>query len=154
MAGKTTAKKGTSATAAKASTGFTAGERAAMKELLKERRAAATKEEGEKAVLAAIAKMPTSDRTMAKRIHAIVTETAPQLSAKTWYGMPAYADGDGKVVCFFRDAAKFKTRYATLGFEDAAKLDDGNMWPVAFALKDLSTADESRIRTLVKKAVG
>ncbi len=134
------------------SKGFTAEERAAMKERILEEKAAAKKANGESAVLAAIAKMPESDRSMAKRLHAIIKASAPALSPRTWYGMPAYAKGDD-VVCFFQAAAKFKTRYATLGFSDEAKLDEGNMWPVAFALKELTSAEEARISALVKKAV-
>lgn len=136
----------------KASKGFTAEERAAMKERAQELKAEAKKADGEKAVLAKIAEMPEGDRTMAERIHAIVKASAPTLSPKTWYGMPAYAK-DGKVVCFFQGAQKFNTRYATLGFSDEANLDEGNMWPAAFALKELTAADEARIAALVKKAV-
>src|SRR5213083_2580040 len=110
------------------------------------------KEDGESEVLAKIAQMPEPDRAMAKRLHAIIKASAPALSPRTWYGMPAYAK-DGKVVCFFQSAQKFKTRYATFGFSDKANLDDGNMWPVAFALKELTAADEARIAALVKKAV-
>ncbi len=135
------------------STGLTAEEKAALKETLKERKAAANKEEEERLALAAIAAMLEPDRSMAKRIHAIVKESAPALSAKTWYGMPAYANQDGKVVCDFKPAQKFNTRYATLEFQDAASLDDGTMWPVAFALKELTAADEARIRALVTRAV-
>ena len=138
--------------ATKKSTGFTAEERAAMKERAKELKAEAEKADGEKALLAAIAKMPGPDRAMAKRIHAIVKTSAPGLSPKTWYGMPAYAR-DGKVVCFFQDANKFKARYATLGFTDQANLDEGAVWPTAFALKKLTAAEEKRIAALVKKAV-
>jgi uncharacterized protein YdhG (YjbR/CyaY superfamily) len=127
-------------------------ERAAMKELVKERKAVASKEEDASAVLAKIAEMADSDRAMAKRVHAIVKASAPALSPKLWYGMPAYYK-DGKVVCFFQDAQKFKTRYATFGFSDAANLDEGGLWPVAFALKDLTAAEEARISALVKKAV-
>ena len=127
-------------------------ERAAMKELVKERKATATKEEDASAVLAKIADMADSDRAMANRVHAIVKASAPGLSPKLWYGMPAYYK-DGKVVCFFQDAQKFKSRYATLGFSDAASLDQGGLWPVAFALKELTAADEARISALVKKAV-
>ena len=130
--------------------GFSAEEKAAMRARAKELKAAA---EGETAVLDALAKMTPSDRALGKRIHAIVTKAAPDLVPKTWYGMPAYAR-DGKVVVFFRDAAKFKERYAMLGFNDGAKLDEGSMWPVAFALKKLTAADEARIGSLVKKAVG
>lgn len=135
------------------SKGFTDEERAAMKERIQEEKAAAKKADGESAVLAAIAKMPESDRAMGNRLHAIIKTTAPNLSPRTWYGMPAYADDDGDVVCFFQAAAKFKTRYATLGFSDEAKLDEGTMWPVAFALTKLTSAEEQRIVALVKKAV-
>ena len=127
-------------------------ERAAMKELVKERKAVASKEEEASAVLAKIAEMADSDRAMAKRVHAIVKASAPALSPKLWYGMPAYYK-DGKVVCFFQDAQKFKSRYATFGFSDAANLDEGGLWPVAFALKELTAAAEARIGALVKKAV-
>src|SRR2546423_8074265 len=127
-------------------------ERAAMKELVKERKSAATKVEDGSAVLAKIAEMADSDRAMAKRVHAIVKASAPGLSPKLWYGMPAYYK-DGKVVCFFQDAQKFKSRYATLGFSDAANLDEGALWPVAFALKELTATEEAKIGTLVKKAV-
>ncbi len=130
--------------------GFSAEEKAAMRARAKELKAAA---EGETAVLDALAKMTPNDRALGKRIHAIVTKAAPDLVPKTWYGMPAYAR-DGKVVVFFRDAAKFKERYAMLGFNDGAKLDEGSMWPVAFALKKLTAADEARIGALVKRAVG
>lgn len=137
--------------------GFSEAEQAAMKarakELKAEERASKKREEGEKAVLEAIAEMPERDRTMAARIHEIVTETAPDLWPKTWYGMPAYAR-DGKVVCFFQGAGKFETRYSTLGFNDTANLDEGNMWPVTFALKELTPAEEKKIVELVKKAVG
>jgi len=133
--------------------GLTAGEIAAMKETLKERKMAANKEEAEKAALAAIAAMKEPDRSMAKRIHEIIKASAPALSPKTWYGMPAYANKDEKVVCFFQSAEKFKYRYATLGFQEAANLDEGAMWPVAYALKELTAADEARISALVKKAV-
>src|SRR5512136_831375 len=111
------------------------------------------KEDGENAALAAIAAMKEPDRSMAKRIHAIIKDNAPVLSPKTWYGMPAYANEDGKVVCFFQTGQKFKTRYSTFGFNDSANLDEGFMWPVAFALKKLSAAEEARIAALVKKAV-
>jgi uncharacterized protein YdhG (YjbR/CyaY superfamily) len=138
------------------STGFTAEERAAMKaraqELKAEARANKNRADGERDVLAAIAAMKGTDRAMAKRLHAIVTASAPDLSPKTWYGMPAYAK-DGKVVCYFQSAAKFKSRYATFGFSDEANLDKGALWPVAFALKELTAADEAKIRALVKKAV-
>src|SRR2546428_4350296 len=126
-------------------------ERAAMKELVKERKAVASKEEDVSALLAKIAEMAASDRAMAKRVHAIVKASAPDLSPKLWYGMPAYYK-DGKVVCFFQDAQKFKSRYATLGFSDAANLDEGALWPVAFALKELTAAEEARISALVQSA--
>ncbi len=134
------------------STGFTAEEKAAMKERAQELKAEARKADGENAVLAKIAEMPKSDRVMAERFHAIVKASAPGLSPKTWYGMPAYAR-DGKVVCFFQSAEKFKARYATVGFSDEANLDEGAMWPTSFALKELTAADEARIGALVKKAV-
>jgi uncharacterized protein YdhG (YjbR/CyaY superfamily) len=130
--------------------GFTAEEKAAMRARAKELKAA---EQGEEAVTSALAKMSREDRTLGERIHAIVKETAPDLTPKTWYGMPAYADKSGKVVVFFRNAEKFKERYAMLGFQDNAKLDDGSMWPVAFALTKLTKADEARIAKLVKQAV-
>jgi len=133
--------------------GFTAEERAAMKERAKELKAEAAKADGEKALLAKIAEMPDPDHAMAKRIHAIVKANAPALSPKTWYGMPAYANKEGKVVCFFTAADKFKSRYATLGFDDSANLDEGAMWPVSFALKKVTAAEEARIGALVKKAV-
>jgi uncharacterized protein YdhG (YjbR/CyaY superfamily) len=134
--------------AKKSSTGFTAEERAAMRERAREAKAGA----GEADLLAKIAEMPAPDRALAERIHAIVTASAPDLSPKTWYGMPAYAR-DGKIVCFFQPASKFKARYATLGFDEKANLDDGTMWPTAFALTDLTAADEERIAALVKQAV-
>ena len=136
----------------KKSKGFSAEERAAMKERAKELKAESERADGESALLAKVAEMKGNDRAMAKRLHAIVKANAPDLSPKTWYGMPAYAR-DGKVVCFFKSAAKFKSRYATLGFEEAANLDDGAMWPTSFALKDLTDAEEARIVGLVKKAV-
>ena len=123
-----------------------------MKERAKELKAAADKADGESAVLAKIAEMPKSDRAMAKRLHAVIKASAPGLSPRTWYGMPAYAK-DGKVVCFFTPASKFKSRYATFGFNDSANLDEGAMWPTAFALTELTAADEARIGALVKKAV-
>jgi uncharacterized protein YdhG (YjbR/CyaY superfamily) len=144
--------KSAKSTTGKASMGLTAEERAALRETIAERRAAGGKAEGESAVLAKIAEMPASDRAIAKRIHAIIKASAPTLAPKTWYSMPAYANKDGKVVCFFQSAAKFKSRYATLGFSDTANLDEGNMWPVAFALKELTAAEEARISALVKKA--
>ena len=130
---------------------FTDEEKGAMKDRVRELKAAADRADGESAVLAKIAELSATDRAMAKRVHAIIKASAPALSPTTWYGMPAYAR-DGKVVCFFQSAQKFKTRYATLGFSDAAKLDEGGLWPVAFALKDLTAADEARIAALVKKA--
>jgi uncharacterized protein YdhG (YjbR/CyaY superfamily) len=136
---------------AKAATGFTDEERAAMREHVQEQKAGAGKADGESAVASAIAAMQASDRAMAERLHAIITASAPALSPKTWYGMPAYAK-DGKVVCFFQPAHKFKMRYATFGFNDSAHLDDGAMWPVAFALKELTAANEARIAALVKQA--
>ena len=140
--------------AARKSKGFSQEERAAAKERAQELRAEASgKVDGESAVLAKIAEMPESDRTMAERLHAIVKASAPELSPKTWYGMPAYAR-KGKVVCFFQSAAKFRARYATFGFSDQANLDDGAMWPTSFALKELTAADEARIDALVKSAVG
>jgi uncharacterized protein YdhG (YjbR/CyaY superfamily) len=145
-------KKSVKSTARKASTGLTAEERAAMKETVQERKAAARGANDEKAVLAKIAEMSEPDRAMAKRLHAIVTASAPALSPKTWYGMPAYAKDD-KVVCFFRSGQKFKERYMTLGFNSQANLDEGHMWPIAFALKELTAAEEARIGALVKKAV-
>ncbi len=135
---------------AKASKGFTDEERGAMRERVKELKA--DKADGESAVLAKIAEMPTPDRAIGSRLHAIIKASAPSLSPKLWYGMPAYAK-DGKVVCFFQPAHKFKTRYATLGFNDSANLDEGGLWPVAFALKELTEASEARIGALVKQAV-
>ena len=132
--------------------GFTDSERAAMKERAKELKSRGAKADDEAAVLAKIAEMAEPDRTMAQRLHALVKASAPALTPKTWYGMPAYAR-DGKVVCFFQSAQKFNARYATFGFSDAAQLDDGAMWPTAFALKGLTAADEARIGALVKKAV-
>jgi uncharacterized protein YdhG (YjbR/CyaY superfamily) len=139
----------------KKDTGFTDAEKAAMKERAKEQKAEERmnkdRAEGEKALLEKVAEMPEPDRSMAERIHKIVTASAPELMPKTWYGMPAYAR-DGKVVCFFQAAAKFDARYATLGFNDSANLDDGAMWPTAFALKELTDAEEKKISALVKKA--
>jgi uncharacterized protein YdhG (YjbR/CyaY superfamily) len=132
--------------------GFTDEERDAMKDRVQEMKVAERKADGESAVLAKIAEMPESDRAMAKRLHAVIKASAPALEPKLWYGMPAYAK-DGKVVCFFQSAQKFKTRYATFGFSDEAKLDEGTMWPNAFALTKLTAADEARIAALVKKAV-
>ena len=150
-------KSAKSATAtSKASMGFTDEERAAMKERAQELKAEARQSrdraDGERDVLAKIAGMPGSDRAMAKRLHAIMQAAAPSLSPRTWYGMPAYAK-DGKVVCYFTPASKFKSRYATFGFNDDANLDEGNMWPTSFALKELTAAEETRIGALVKKAV-
>lgn len=140
------------------SEGFTAEEKAAMRaraqELKAEARASRNREEGEKAVFAAIAQMKEPDGSMAKRIHEIVTAAAPSLIPKTWYGMPAYADKDGKVICFFQAASKFNTRYATFGFQPDANLDEGNMWAASFALVKLTPAEEKKIIALVKKAVG
>src|SRR5437762_3753568 len=157
---KRTTKKSAKSTTAigKTSRGFTDGERVAMKERVQELKAAARrgpradKADEESAVLAKIAEMPARDRAMANRLHAIIKASAPALSPKTWYGMPAYAK-DGKVVCFFQSGQKFKTRYATFGFSDAANLDEGALWPVAFALTKLTAAEEAKIAALVKKAV-
>jgi uncharacterized protein YdhG (YjbR/CyaY superfamily) len=141
----------------KKSKGFTDEERAAMKERAKEQKAEARankkKAEGESDVLAKIAEMQGPDRAMAERLHEIVKTSAPELSPKTWYGMPAYADKDGKIVCFFQSAKKFSTRYATLGFSDKANLDEGAMWPTSFALKELTATEEAKIGQLVKRAV-
>jgi len=149
---KSTTKKNT-----QKSSGFSEEEKAAMKERAKELKAEAradkNKAEGENAALAAIAAMPEPDRSMASRLHAIIKASAPTLSPKTWYGMPAYANKDGKVVCFFTPASKFNSRYATFGFNDDAKLDEGALWPTSFALKELTTAAEAKIGALVKKAV-
>ena len=161
MTTKTAAQKtATKTTASNTSTtndGFTADERAAMKEHAKELRVEAKgakdRAKGEADLLAKVAEMPDTDRTLAERIHSIVTETAPELMPKTWYGMPAYANAEGKVVCFFQAAAKFEARYATLGFNDSANLDDGTMWPTAFAVTNLTPAQEKLIATLVKKSV-
>jgi uncharacterized protein YdhG (YjbR/CyaY superfamily) len=141
----------------KTSAGFTAEERAAMKERAKELKAEArankTKAAGERDVLGKIAELPEPDRAMAERLHAIITEAAPSLSPKTWYGMPAYANKDGKVICYFTPASKFNSRYATFGFNDDAHLDNGAMWPTSFALTELTATEEERIGALVKKAV-
>jgi len=145
-------KKSVKSAVRKTSTGLTPEERAALKETVQERRAAARGANDEKAVLQKIAEMSEPDRTMAQRLHAVITASAPALSPKTWYGMPAYAKGD-QIVCFFQSGQKFKTRYATLGFQQAGNLDEGDMWPVAFALKKLTAAEEKRIGALVKKAV-
>ena len=158
MAAKKGTKKSAKSTTGKAFKGFTDEERAAMKERVQELKAAARrgpradKADGESAVLAKIAEMPEPDRAMGERLHAIIKASAPALSPRLWYGMPAYAK-DGKVVCFFQSAQKFKTRYATFGFSDEANLDEGAMWPTAFALKELTAAEEARIGALVKKAV-
>ena len=162
MAERKPAKTGTQQparrTSGKASRGFTDEERVAMRERAQELKAAARrgsragKADGEGDVLAKIAEMPERDRAMAERLHAIVKASAPALSPRTWYGMPAYAK-DGDVVCFFQSAQKFKTRYATLGFSDKANLDEGAMWPTSFALKELTAAEEARIGALVKRAV-
>jgi uncharacterized protein YdhG (YjbR/CyaY superfamily) len=155
MSARKATQKSAKSTAAsgKKSKGFTAEERAAMKERAQELKAEARKADGESALLAKIGEMPESDRALAERLHAIVKAGAPALSPKTWYGMPAYADKDGKVVCFFQSAQKFKSRYATFGFSDAANLDEGAMWPTSFALTELTAAEEARIGALVKKAV-
>jgi uncharacterized protein YdhG (YjbR/CyaY superfamily) len=158
MSSKKTAQTPAQDTAAndKESAGFSAEERAAMKERAKEMKAEArakkNKAAGEQDVLEKIAEMPEPDRAMAERIHAIVKANAPELAPKTWYGMPAYAK-DGKVICFFQSAAKFDTRYATFGFQHDAHLDDGGMWPTSFAIKELTVVDEEQIAALVKKAV-
>ena len=149
---KATQKPAKSKTAGKNSEGFTAEERAAMKERARERKAQARRADGERDVLAKIAEMPETDRAMAERLHEIVKASAPDLAPRTWYGMPAYAK-DGKVICFFQSARKFKSRYATFGFSDDANLDEGAMWPTSFALKELSADVEARIGALVKQAV-
>lgn len=136
------------------SAGFTAEEKAAMKERARELKAEKGRVDGEAELLAKVAAMHPSDRAMATRLHAIVKASAPHLVPKTWYGMPAYANGDGKVVCFFRDAKKFGDRYATFGFNDAAMLDEGAMWPTSYALLELTAADEKKIAALVKRAAG
>jgi uncharacterized protein YdhG (YjbR/CyaY superfamily) len=137
----------------KTSEGFTAEEKAAMKERARELKAEKNKADGEGELLAKIAEMQEPDRSMAKRLHEIVTASAPDLLPKTWYGMPAYANKDGKIVCFFQSAQKFNARYATFGFNDSANIDEGTMWPTSFALKKLTAADEAKIAALVKKAV-
>lgn len=156
VAGSTT--KSTAKSAARSARGFTAEEQAAMREYAQELKAASRPgrkaADGEADLLAKVAAMPEPDRVMATRIHAIVRASAPSLVPRTWYGMPAYANAEGKVVCFFQGMSKFKTRYATLGFSDRAKLDDGTMWPSAFALKTLDAATEARISALVAKAAG
>ena len=158
MAERKSAKTGTqkpakgASVSGNASKGFTDEEKGAMRQRVKELKVAAGNADGERDVLAKIAAMAAPDRALGERLHKIIKASAPALSPKLWYGMPAYAK-DGKVVCFFQDAQKFKTRYATLGFSDAANLDEGALWPVAFALKALTAADEARIGALVKKAV-
>lgn len=153
MSAKTDVKKSTG----KSGEGFTNEEKAAMKararELKAEARLSKSREEGEKALFAQIADMPEPDRSMAQRLHEIVTASAPDLLPKTWYGMPAYANQDGKVICFFTPASKFNSRYATFGFNDTANLDEGAMWPTSFALKELTASEEAKIARLVKKAV-
>jgi uncharacterized protein YdhG (YjbR/CyaY superfamily) len=156
---RTSKKSAKKSAASKASKGFTAAEREAMKDRARELKSEASRGKGKKAdgesdLLAKIAEMKGSDRTMAKRLHAIVKETAPDLAPKTWYGMPAYANENGKVVCYFTPAGKFKSRYATFGFNDDANLDEGAMWPTSFALQEMTPAVEERIAALVKKAVG
>ncbi|HET9979182.1 MAG TPA: DUF1801 domain-containing protein [Ktedonobacterales bacterium] len=140
-------------TSAKANQGFSAEEKAAMRQRAQEMKAEASRADGERDVQEKIAAMSGPDRAMAERLHAIITANAPALAPKTWYGMPAYANKDGKIVCFFQPAEKFKTRYATLGFNDSATLDDGAMWPVAYALTELTAADEAKIIALIKKSV-
>jgi uncharacterized protein YdhG (YjbR/CyaY superfamily) len=152
LAEKKPARKTTTATSKK-SKGFSAEERAALRERAAELKAEARKADGEKTLLAKVKEMPEADRKMAERFHEIVKANAPDLSPKTWYGMPAYADKNGKVVIYFQDAAKFDSRYATFGFNDTANLDEGAMWPTSFALKKLTAADEKKIAALVKKAV-
>lgn len=160
MAEKKSAKSNAPRGTGKLARGFTADERAAMREHVEEQKAEAGRASradnaaaAEGDVLAKIAAMPESDRVMAERLHALIKTSAPALSPKLWYGMPAYANKNGNVVCFFQDARKFKTRYATLGFSDKARLDDGNMWPNAYALKELTPAEEAKIVALVKKAI-
>jgi uncharacterized protein YdhG (YjbR/CyaY superfamily) len=153
---KDTQKAAKRTTSKKSSSGFSDDELAAMKERAQELKAEARrgkKGDGEQDLLAKIAEMPDKDRAMATKLHKLVKATAPELSPKTWYGMPAYAK-EGKVVCFFQSAHKFKARYATLGFSDSAKLDDGDVWPTSFALKKLTAAEEAKIAALVKRAVG
>ena len=140
--------------AAALSSGFTAAEKSAMKERARELKAEKSRADGEAGLLAKIAELPEPDRGMATRLHAVVKSAAPGLVPKTWYGMPAYANADGKVVCFFQPASKFGARYASFGFNDAARLDDGAMWPTAFALLKLTAADEKKIAALVKRAAG
>lgn len=150
-------KTNTTKTTKKSSGGFSAEEKAAMKarakEMKQEARAKANREAGEKAIFEAIAEMEESDRTMGQRLHEIILATVPELMPKTWYGMPAYANKDGKVICFFQAASKFNVRYATFGFQPDADLDDGNMWPTSFALIKLTPTEEEKIKSLVKEAV-
>ncbi|MHB8513657.1 MAG: iron chaperone [Actinomycetota bacterium] len=146
MSPKTAAKKATKS-------GFTKEERAAMRERVRELKTERAGADGEKDLLAKIAQMREPDKSKAKKVHAIVKATAPQLTSRTWYGMPAYANKDGKVVCFFQSAQKFNARYATIGFSDTAKLDDGNKWPIYFALNQVTTKEETKIAALIKKAV-
>ncbi len=142
----------------KKSTGFSDEERAAMRERAREMKAEArankSRADGESDVLAKIAEMPEPERAMARRLHEIITSSAPALNPKTWYGMPAYANKDGKIVCFYQSAQKFNTRYSTLGFNDAANLDEGNLWPTAYALKALTAVEEAKIIALIKRAIG
>lgn len=154
MSAKKTTQKSTKRTTAadKPAKGFTAEEKAAMKERAQELKAEAQKADGESAVLAKIAEMPEPERAMAKRLHALIKASAPNLVPKTWYGMPAYAK-DGKIVCFFQSAQKFQSRYATLGFSDEANLDEGAFWPTSYALKKLTSAEEAKISALIKQAV-
>jgi uncharacterized protein YdhG (YjbR/CyaY superfamily) len=152
MSAKKPARKSATRTTGKTSKGLTAEEKAAMRETIRERKLAGNRAAEEKAALDAIAKMPKEDRVIGEKIHAIVKASAPDLAPKTWYGMPAYAK-DGKVVCYFQAADKFKARYATFGFNDTANLDQGDMWPTSFAVKKLTKADEAKIAKLVKKAV-
>jgi uncharacterized protein YdhG (YjbR/CyaY superfamily) len=149
---KKTAKK--PAARARANDGFTAAEKAAMKERVRELKAEKSRADGEADLLAKVAEMPKAERDMATRLHAVVKSSAPGLAPRTWYGMPADANADGKVVCFFQPASKFGARYSTFGFNDAARLDDGAMWPTAFALPELTVADERKIAALVKRAAG
>lgn len=153
MSTKKETKKPAKSAGSKGNKGLSAEEIAAMKETIKERKMAANKEEMEKALFAAIAKMAEPDCSLAKRVHEIVMGAAPSLTPKTWYGMPAYANAEGKVICFFQAASKFNVRYATFGFQPDAKLDEGNMWAASFAVIKLTPAEESKIAALVKKAV-
>jgi uncharacterized protein YdhG (YjbR/CyaY superfamily) len=150
---KTTKKTARTTKSRKTSAGFSDFERTAMKERAREIKAEAQRADGEKALLAKIAEMPEPDRALAEGVHGIVKATAPDLAPKTWYGMPAYANRDGKVVCFFQSGAKYESRYSTFGFQDPAKIDEGSMWPTTFALTKLTAANEAKIRALVKKAV-